>query len=400
MVVQILGQILGRTVGLVEAGFTSTEVPDARTGIEYGADAEAVIGAVGRLWRADLDAVRAVITAPANSAAWTEASLNWLVRDDTDPLPKLGGTQRVGASDVLRLRATTELFAQLDNRFGGVHSRRSLVQYLETEVSTLLAGNYTAESGRGLFGAAAEATLLAAWMSYDAGIQGLAQRYFIQALQLAQISGDVLLAGSVLDAMSHQATYLGQWHQAANLARAARAGTRGLATATLTAHFHAMEARATAVGGDSVATQRALGEAVRAFERRSPGDDPNWISYFDDAELAAEFSHCFRDIGRAKDTVTYAQRALANVGTSPRSDFFVTMVLATGHLQQGEIEQACHVVQSALTIGEQVQSVRCVEYLRTFRAALAEADSPGLVAALDEWAAEHRLWIASSSVQP
>jgi hypothetical protein len=40
--------------------------------------------------------------------------------------------------------------------------------------------------------------------------------------------------------MSHQATLT----DAPNLARAALTGTRGLATPTLTAHFHAMEAKA------------------------------------------------------------------------------------------------------------------------------------------------------------
>ena len=68
----------------------------------------------------------------------------------------------------------------------------------------------------------AEATLLAAWMSYDSMPgSALAQRYFIQALSLAQAGGDRLLGASVLDAMSHQATYLGRFGEAASLARAA-----------------------------------------------------------------------------------------------------------------------------------------------------------------------------------
>ena len=81
-------------------------------------------------------------------------------------------------------------------------------------------------------------------MSYDAGFHGLAQRYFIQALKLADFADNQLLGGSILDAMSHQATYLGRSADAASLARAARSGTRGIATAGVTAHLHAMEARA------------------------------------------------------------------------------------------------------------------------------------------------------------
>ena len=127
----------------------------------------------------------------------------------------------------------------------------------------------------------------------------LAQRYFIQALALAQAGGDQLLGASILDAMSHQATYTGRFAEAANLARAARTGTTGIATATLTAHFHTMEARALARLGDAKTCDRALAEAVREFERRRPRDDPDWIRYFDEAELAAEFGHCLRDLGRA-----------------------------------------------------------------------------------------------------
>jgi hypothetical protein len=92
----------------------------------------------------------------------------------------------------------------------------------------------------------------------------------IQAL--AQAGGDQLLGASILDAMSHQATYTGRFTEAANLARAARTGTTGIATATLTAHFHTMEARALARLGDAKACDRALAEAVREFERRRPED--------------------------------------------------------------------------------------------------------------------------------
>jgi AcrR family transcriptional regulator len=90
---------------------------------------------------------------------------------------------------------------------------------------------------------------------------------------LANAAGDRLLGASILDAMSHQATYTGRFGEAANLARAARTGTSGIATATLTAHFHTMEARALAPavpesllivvrGGSSTGKTRAVYEAV------------------------------------------------------------------------------------------------------------------------------------------
>jgi hypothetical protein len=142
---------------------------------------------------------------------------------------------------------TVEAFRQLDDRLGGGNARQALVQYLSSDADRLLRGRYTGAVGCALFSAVAEATLLAAWMSYDSVPRSvLAQRYFIQALALAQAGGDQLLGAGILDAMSHQATYTGRFAEAANLARAARTGTTGIATATLTAHFHTMEARALA----------------------------------------------------------------------------------------------------------------------------------------------------------
>ena len=226
----------------------------------------------------------------------------------------------------------------------------------------------------------------------------LAQRYFIQALALAQAGGDQLLGASILDAMSHQATYTGRFAEAANLARAARTGTAGIATATLTAHFHTMEARALARLGDAKTCDRALAEAVREFERRRPEDDPGWIRYFDEAELAAEFGHCLRDLGRAADAAQYASRSVV---TSPgsgfaRSDFFATMVLADAHLAAGDLEQACATALRALTEGELIRSARCVNYLRDFRQHLARAADATAVTDFSERARESRLWRIAS----
>jgi len=313
----------------------------------------------------------------------------------------MAGGARIGLADVDRFRATVELFRQLDDRFGGGHARQALVQYLSTDADRLLHGRYTEAVGRAVFSATAEATLLAAWMSYDS-VPGssLAQRYFIQALALAQAGDDRLLGASVLDAMSHQATYTGRFGEAANLARAAMTGTREIATATLTSHFHIMEARALARLGDAKGCDRALAEAIREFERRKPEDDPGWIQYFDESELSAEFGHCLRDLGRATDAVQYASRSLIAVDetTFVRSDFFTMMVLADAQADAGELEQACSIALHALTAGEQIRSARCINYLREFRQRLAAAGSSRSVAEFHEQAITSRLWrIASRS---
>jgi hypothetical protein len=355
---------------------------------------------VARLWRADLDDAP-LARAELDPGAWSAASLRWLTDPGRQADTEATGAVRIGMTNVDRFRATIDLFTQLDDRFGGGHARQSLVQYLSADAGRLLRGRYTDAVGRALFSATAEATLLAAWMSYDSAPgSSLAQRYFIQALALAQAGNDRLLGASVLDAMSHQATYTGRYGEAASLARAAMTGTRGLATATLTAHFHTMEARALARLGDARGCDHSLSEAVREFERRMPEDDPDWIRYFDESELSAEFGHCLRDLGRPADAARYANRSLVAVDdtTFVRSDFFAMMVLADAYLAAGELEKACSVAMSALTAAEMIRSARCVGYLREFGQRLASIGNSRLVAEFHEQAAGSRLWrIASRS---
>ena len=302
---------------------------------------------------------------------------------------------RIGLADIERFRATVDLFVHLDNRFGGGHARTALVQYLSTDAGRLLRGRYSETTGQALYSSVAEATLLAAWMSYDSmPASALAQRYFIQALALAQAGDDRLLGASILDAMSHQATYMGRFGEAANLARAAKTGTQGIATPTLVSHFHAMEARALARMGDGKGCDHALAEAVREFERRTPENDPAWIRYFDEFELSAEFGHCLRDLGRATEAARYASRGVMAVDemTLGRSDFFAMVVLADAHVAAGEIEQACGVALKALTAGEQIRSARCVNYLREFSQRLSTVGDTPATRDFYGQAAESRLW--------
>lgn len=375
-----------------------TAPPDA--GLAYPDAPAGAAENVDWLWRADLDSNR-LIEARLEPAAWNDASLRWLVEAGQHADREHASGVRIGTADVARFRATVQLFAQLDDRFGGGHARQALVQYLRTDASRLLRGRYAGDVGRELFSATAEATLLAAWMTYDSAPGGsLAQRYFIQALALASAGDDRLLGASILDAMSHQATYTGRFREAANLARAATAGTRGVATATLTAHFHAMEARALARLGDAKGCDRALAEAMSEFERRMPEEDPAWISYFNEAELSAEISHCLRDLGRPDDAANHASSSLVAVGdtTFVRSDFFVMMVLADAHLAAGEIERACRVALNVLNAGEQIRSARCIGYLREFRQHLAAAGENRAGTEFEEQAINSRLWrIASRS---
>lgn len=171
-------------------------------------------------------------------------------------------------------------------------------------------------------------------------------------------------------------------------------GISPVATPTLRAQFHAMEARALARTGDVRACEAALTAATKALESRNSDDEPEWISYFDEAELAAEAAHCFRDVNSARKAVAHAENAMS--GSHVRSDFFATMVLADAHLRAGDADEACRVALDALDLGEQLKSARCVSYVADFRQNLVAASSSAVVRTFTEQVREHRLWIAAA----
>lgn len=366
-------------------------------GSQYPATAKQAINVSSRLWRADTARSQHILSAPLDSTAWNAAALTWLLGQPDDTLPgETSHGRAVGRADVTRVRSSSALFTELDNRFGGAHARRSLIHFLDRDAAALLAGSYTDAVGRELFAAVSEASLLAAWTSYDCGLHGLAQRYFIQALRLAQTLADRRLACSIMSAMSHQANYVGHFAEAANLARAAREGLRDQATPALTAQFLTMEARALASSGDTKACHAALAAAERAFQTFKPGRDPEFISYFNEAELADELAHCFRDLGDARRSAHHAALAGLSDGEYARSDFIVSMILADAFADQDEPEQACRAALGALDVGQALTSARCVAYVREFRQRLDRFGDHTAVRDFTEQAADHALWIKAA----
>lgn len=88
-----------------------------------------------------------------------------------------------------------------------------MTHYVNQVVLPLLHGSYDNTIGRQLMAAAARLCGLCAFMSFDCGQQGLAQRYFIQALRLAQAGGNRALGAHILADMSMQAHHVGTPHR-------------------------------------------------------------------------------------------------------------------------------------------------------------------------------------------
>ncbi|MEV6012182.1 regulator [Streptomyces sp. NPDC051976] len=279
-----------------------------------------------------------------------------------------GTRGRVGGGDVAALRAVGDLFRGLDHAYGGGHARQALVRYLEHEAEPMLRGSYGEALGRKLFGAVADLTRLAGWTSYDIGAHGLAQRYFVQSLRLAQAAGDRVYGGYVLVTMSRQAVYLGHGREAVQLARVAQQGVGSGAPSVVQALLHAAEARGHGLLGEVRACTAALARAERSLDLSRSGDDmPYWARFFDEAQLADEFAHCHRDLQNYRAAAQHAERSLQlRAPGYARSRLFCSTVLAAARLGLGEVDAACALGLEVMQAATEMRSVRAVEYVREF----------------------------------
>lgn len=128
-----LGARLGRTVALEELGFGLADAWPADFGLRYPDTPVDSITALTRLYWADLKQVQAVLTASTNVSAWNEVALSWIVASTYRGVTSSKSNQKVGAADITRIRATTELFERLDAQYGGDHARSALIEFLHKE---------------------------------------------------------------------------------------------------------------------------------------------------------------------------------------------------------------------------------------------------------------------------
>ncbi|MGL5866570.1 MAG: hypothetical protein ACRCYX_12010, partial [Dermatophilaceae bacterium] len=292
------------------------------------------------------------------------AILRWLVRSNDDAVGERPAGRAVDVEDVAEVAAAVRHFENLDHRFGGGFAKAASAEYLAVRVKPLITSVGSGAVGAALLSAASELTYKVGAMAYDSGLHGVASGYFREALELGQAAGDRPLGGKVLAVMSHQANFLGRHAEALDLARAAKLGAASDAPPRANAMYCAMEARACSALGDERAATQAIREAETHFARQGADPGPSWIQYFDVAEFHDELGHCFRDLGRPAEAATNLGIALeASSAAYPRSRTFSRLVLASTHLQRGQVEQAAEVAMETLMVLGSLRSARVRAYV-------------------------------------
>ncbi|MGH3829926.1 MAG: hypothetical protein ACRDRS_05655 [Pseudonocardiaceae bacterium] len=279
-------------------------------------------------------------------------------------------------ADVEVLIEQTAHLGRLSHQYGSGRVREQMVQLLHREANQLLHGSYSEKTGRALLSAVAGATRAAGFMSGDVGRHALAQRYYIQGLDLAMRAGDRRYGADILQEASRLTVRIGEntpagqdtlryGRQAVALARAGLAIAQDTATPALAAKLHAMEARGFALLGDAREARQAVLATQRCYESASPEDVARYYSV---NGFGGDLGNCLSRIGDIQQAITLS--TMARNGTEPwmiRPLCLVQITLASTHVLSRDGEQAAAFGRDALRTAANLSSTITLERLHTLQ---------------------------------
>ncbi|WP_217169992.1 helix-turn-helix domain-containing protein [Streptomyces sp. AC512_CC834] len=309
-------------------------------------------------------ATRALAGAAVSGAPLLDSLEAWL-----QPSPQADQERhrgRIGLREVRELEATARAFRAWDHRFGGGLRRKAVVGQMN-EVASNLEEHHAPVVEEGLFGVMAHLGGIAATMAWDSGHQKQAQKYYMLALRAAHSAGDRAFGANVLAGMARQMLYRDRPEDALELVHLAQKGARKSAGARVRALLHTREAWAYAAMGRAAAFRRATGEATEALANAGsgPGEEPYWIAYFDESELAGVTGGRFLDMAR-EDPQTHAEAAAVSIrdalagrgAEAGRSHALDLIGLAECHFLMGDLKVAVDHTHRAADVAARTQSSR------------------------------------------
>ncbi len=275
----------------------------------------------------------------------------------------------------------------LDDALGGTELRDLAVAEFRWLVHLADHAVYDTESGRRLFSLLAEAARLCGWLHFDAAHHAAAQSYYVTGLRCSATAGDSMTGANVLACMSFQAALTSHHQDAVSLIDSAQQQVRHNTTPRLAALLASRKARAHAKAGDVMACGRALNVAERSLDAATTDTiEPDWLYYFDEAELAAQAGACWVDLRQPARARPLIDDALRSINPNYVRDSAIYHVRsAEAYLHDNELEPACHELCTAADLARHTGSVRSLETIRTARLGMSPHDHEVSVRDLDDY---------------
>ncbi|MFD4597951.1 hypothetical protein ACFWPQ_07915 [Streptomyces sp. NPDC058464] len=301
--------------------------------------------------------------------------------------------RRAGSSHAAALEEAVRRIRLLDDRHGADGLYRRAAAPLRAAYALLDAGATRQTTAERLHSGAGELAISVGWLAHDSGRFDDARSHYAEALATARMTGDPGLEAHAFCNTAFLARDAGRPREAVRAAQAAQRVGRPLGSARLMSLLALREAGGWAGLADRTGTEQALARAQALFERGHSDADPEWMSFYGEAELEGLEAQCWSTLGDWPRAARHARRAADLQDPHfTRNIALYTAELADDLARGGLPDEAATAGMRVLDLLDQVQSSRIQGMLAgTARVLLPHRRASGVQEFLDRHASTPRV---------
>ncbi|CAL9454277.1 hypothetical protein [Streptomyces sp. enrichment culture] len=217
--------------------------------------------------------------------------------------------RRAGSSEVGALEEAVRRIRLLDDRHGADGLYRRAAAPLRAAYALLDAGTTRQSTADRLHSGAGELAISVGWLAHDSGRFDDARSHYAEALATARMNGDAALEAHAFCNTAFLARDTGRPREAVRAAQAAQRIARPLGSARLMSLLALREAGGWAGLADRTGCAQALTRAQALYERGPSDADPEWMSFYGEAELEGLEAQCWSTLGDWPRAARHAARA-------------------------------------------------------------------------------------------
>jgi len=267
--------------------------------------------------------------------------------------------RRVGTPEATALEEAVRRIRLLDDRHGADGLYQRAAAPLRAAYALLDAGATRQTTAERLHSGAGELAISVGWLAHDSGRFDDARSHYAEALATARVTGDPALEAHAFCNTAFLARDAGRPREAVRAAQAAQRVARPVGSARLMSLLALREAGGWAGLADRTGCEQALARARALFDRGHCDADPEWMSFYGEAELEGLQAQCWSTLGDWRRATRHARRATALQDPHfTRNIALYTAELADDLARDGRPDESATAALRVLSLLDQVQSSR------------------------------------------